>query len=97
MRVMSKYCKAYTLSRLREFDGWDEHARVLKKKEFVNGEEKERELQDSDILFLQEDFTREKYLKRLCTKMFKSPLETSVRKYFLAQRRKGARKPLKTR
>jgi len=57
MRVMSKYCKAYPLSRLREFDGWDEHARPLKKKEFVNGEEKERELQDSDILFLQEDFT----------------------------------------
>ena len=57
MRVMSKYCKAYPLSRLREFDGWDEHARLLRKKEFVNGEEKERELQDSDILFLQEDFT----------------------------------------
>ena len=55
MRVMSKYCKAYPLSRLREFDGWDEHARLLRKKDLVNGEE--RELQDSDILFLQEDFT----------------------------------------
>ncbi|HXQ72542.1 MAG TPA: hypothetical protein VN844_18750 [Pyrinomonadaceae bacterium] len=57
MRVMSKYCKAYPLSRLREFDGWNEHVRFLKKKELVNGEENERELQDSDILFLQEDFT----------------------------------------
>lgn len=57
MRVMSKYCKAYPLSRLREFDGWDEQARLPRKREFVNGEETERELEDNVILFLQEDFT----------------------------------------
>lgn len=57
MRVMSKYCKAYPLSRLREFDGWDEHARLPRKRELVNGAETERELEDDIILFLQEDFT----------------------------------------
>lgn len=57
MRVMSKYCKAYPVSRLREFEKWDEYARGVKKKQAENGEEVEEALDDSDILYLQEDFT----------------------------------------
>ena len=57
MHVMSKYCKAYPVSRLREFEGWNENAHGLKTKKTENGEEIERGFDDGDILFLQEDFT----------------------------------------
>lgn len=57
MHVMSKYCKAYTVSRLREFESWNEHARTIKQRDALSGAEIERALEDKDILFLQEDFT----------------------------------------
>jgi hypothetical protein len=57
MRVMSKYCKAYPVGRLREFEGWDENARHVRKMRTDNGEEVEEVLDDNDILYLQEDFT----------------------------------------
>lgn len=42
---MRKYCKAYPLSRLRAFDGWNEA--VLP----------DQELQDDTIVYLWDDFT----------------------------------------
>jgi hypothetical protein len=60
MAKMGKYCKAYLVSRFREFDGWKEdlqNARMEKCE--IEGKEVERlrQLTDEDHLFLQEDFT----------------------------------------
>ena len=60
MKKMGKYCKAYYLSKLRQYSGWTEHRENARpKKEQVDGKEVEvqRELTDEDILYLQEDFT----------------------------------------
>lgn len=58
MATMGKYCKAYSLKRLREFSGWAEKAENAKKgKEVIDGKEVEtiRELTDDTILYLQEN------------------------------------------
>lgn len=60
MASMGKYCKAYQVSRFREFKGWSENSQNLRKrKEQVDGKEVEvqRELTDNDILYLQENYT----------------------------------------
>jgi hypothetical protein len=60
MASMGKYCKAYPVSRFREFDGWSENSQNLRKtKEQVDGKEVEveKELTDTDILYLQENYT----------------------------------------
>jgi hypothetical protein len=60
MAQKGKYCKAYSLAKLRMFDGWSEDAQnIRKERREVNGQEVEtqRELADSDYLYLQENFT----------------------------------------
>ena len=60
MTTLGKYCRAYPLSRLRQFPGWSEKAenarRVIKE---VNGERVEvaRELTDVDYVYLHTNFT----------------------------------------
>ena len=60
MPKMGKYCKAYSITKFREFNGWSEKSEnVRKEKKYENGKETEtqRELSDADYLYLQEDFT----------------------------------------
>lgn len=60
MTTIGKYCRAYPLSRLRQFSGWSEKAenarRITKE---VNGEmvEVARELTDTDYVYLHTNFT----------------------------------------
>ena len=60
MTTLGVYCRAYQLSRLRQFPGWTEKAenarRITKE---VNGESVEvpRELTDADYVYLHIDFT----------------------------------------
>jgi len=59
MGKMGKYCKAYPIQRLREFSGWKENIQNTKKeKKQVDGKEVEanRQLTESDYLYLQENF-----------------------------------------
>ena len=58
MATMGKYCKAYSLKKLREFSGWTEKAEnARKKEEVVDGKKTEiaRELTDDTYLYLQEN------------------------------------------
>jgi hypothetical protein len=57
--TMGKYCKAYSITRFREFKGWNEKAdNVRKEKRIIDGieVEEERQLTDKDYLFLQENY-----------------------------------------
>ena len=60
MTTLGVYCRAYALSRLRQFPGWTERAenarRITKE---VNGElvELPRELTDADYVYLHTNFT----------------------------------------
>jgi len=60
MTTLGVYCRAYALSRLRQFPGWTERAenarRITKE---VNGElvEAPRELTDADYVYLHTNFT----------------------------------------
>ncbi len=60
MTTLGKYCRAYPLSRLRQFAGWSERAENARKimKE-VNGETVEvaRELTDANYVYLHTNFT----------------------------------------
>jgi hypothetical protein len=58
MKRMGMYCKAYTVSQLRQFAGWIENAQSLDTKEAAaNGEEipENRILSDDDLVYLQEN------------------------------------------
>lgn len=60
MSKMGKYCKAYPISKFREFGEWTEDSQnARKEKKQVDGKEVEitRELTDDDFLYLQENFT----------------------------------------
>lgn len=60
MPNMGKYCKAYSITKFREFDKWTEQTEnVRKEKKFEDGKETEvqRQLTDADYLYLQEDYT----------------------------------------
>jgi len=60
MPKMGKYCKAYPITRLREFDKWTEKSEnVRKEKKTEDGKEIEvqRQLTEGDYLYLQEDYT----------------------------------------
>lgn len=59
MAQMGKYCRAYTLARLREFGGWSERAENARPAEDERDEAAgpPRTLNDEDILYLQENFT----------------------------------------
>ena len=59
MAQKGRYCKAYPITRLREFSGWSENKQnVRKDKQQVDGKEvvTQRELTDADFLYLQENF-----------------------------------------
>lgn len=57
MATMGKYCKAYSLEKLRRFSGWTEKAENARKEE-AEGKETEspRVLTDNDHLYLQENY-----------------------------------------
>jgi hypothetical protein len=60
MSILGKYCKAYSLSRLRQFPGWHEKVENARKiRTEVDGEivEKARELTDEDYVYVQRNFT----------------------------------------
>jgi len=60
MANVGKYCKAYPVGRLREFDEWKLNAENLRKeKTEIDGKEIEvpRQLTDNDFLYLQENHT----------------------------------------
>jgi hypothetical protein len=59
MATMGKYCKAYSLKKLRQFSQWTECVENSKKeKKQIDGKEVEinRELTDEDFLYLQETY-----------------------------------------
>ena len=60
MSTLGKYCKAYPLQLFRQFPDWTENLKNARKaRKEIDGEivEVERELSDSDYLYLQENFT----------------------------------------
>jgi hypothetical protein len=60
MKKMGRYCRAYPIARLRQFDGWAENLQNLRKEvKLIDGREVEltRALGDEDFIFLHEDFT----------------------------------------
>ncbi|MBW4506990.1 MAG: hypothetical protein KME64_10805 [Scytonematopsis contorta HA4267-MV1] len=59
MAIMGKYCKAYLVSKLRQFDQWREISENVKEeKQQLDGKEVEvkRVLTDDDFLYLQENY-----------------------------------------
>ena len=59
MATMGKYCKAYSLKKLRQFSQWTERAENSRKeKKQIDGKEVEinRKLTDDDFLYLQENY-----------------------------------------
>jgi hypothetical protein len=59
MATMGRYCKAYSIKKLREFSGWTEAAEnARKEKQEVDGKEVQvtRSLTDDDYLYLQENY-----------------------------------------
>lgn len=60
MPTLGKHCKSYRLQLFRQFPGWTEdlkNARKIRKEIEREIVEVERELNDSDYLYLQENFT----------------------------------------
>ncbi len=56
---MGKYCKAYSLKKLREYSHWNEQTENIKtekKQVDENVVEVDRHLTDADILYLQENY-----------------------------------------
>lgn len=51
MGKMGSYCKAYPITRFREFSGWTENSRNARQEN-----DAPRALTDSDFLYLQENF-----------------------------------------
>ena len=59
MSTMGRYCKAYLLKNLREFNQWYKYAKEIKQeKKLVDGKEVEieRNLTEDDVLYLQENY-----------------------------------------
>ncbi|MEH2138363.1 hypothetical protein [Nostoc sp.] len=59
MATMGKYCKAYSLKKLRQFSQWterDENSRKEKKQIDCKEVEINRNLTDDDFLYLQENY-----------------------------------------
>ena len=59
MAKMGRYCKAYPITRFREYSSWTENAAQARaEKQTVDGKEVEvqRTLTDDDHLYLQEDY-----------------------------------------
>ncbi|HEX2268323.1 MAG TPA: hypothetical protein VHH35_02240 [Pyrinomonadaceae bacterium] len=58
MAKKGRYCKAYPISRFREYKNWSENTQNLRKEvREIDGQkvEVQRELSDSDFFYLQED------------------------------------------
>jgi hypothetical protein len=55
MAVMGKYCKAYSLKKLREFSNWTEKAENARPTE-AEEQTSPRQLTDGDYLYLQENY-----------------------------------------
>lgn len=58
-KVMGKYCKAYLVKQLRQFDQWAEPAQSIRQdQQSLDGQtvEVSRELTDDDILYVQENY-----------------------------------------
>jgi hypothetical protein len=55
MKRMGLYCKAYTLSQLRQFAGWSENPQSL---ETTGGDEtpENKNLSNDDLVYLQENY-----------------------------------------
>lgn len=60
MSSMGKYCKAYSIPKLRGYSGWTEQAQNTRKEKQKGADGKEvevtRALTDSDFLYLQENY-----------------------------------------
>jgi hypothetical protein len=59
MATMGKYCKAYPIQQLRQFNDWTENQEnTRKKKQEIDGKQVEhnRVLTDDDFLYLQENY-----------------------------------------
>ena len=59
MAIMGKYCKAYSLKKLREFSQWTERSENTRKEnKAIGGKEVEvsRELTENEFLYLQENY-----------------------------------------
>ena len=59
MATMGKYCKAYLIKNLRQFEQWTENSEnTRKEKQEIDGKEVEvkRVLTDDDFLYLQENY-----------------------------------------
>lgn len=57
MKQMGKYCKAYPVTRFREFDGWKENTANLREDRAPAGAtDADRRLTEEDFLYLQENF-----------------------------------------
>ena len=60
MSIVGKYCRAYPLSKLRQFPGWTEKAEEARKiRKEVDDEivEEVRKLTDDDYVYLQRNYT----------------------------------------
>lgn len=59
MGKMGRYCKAYTLSQMREFEGWRENAEAFRKPEPDDDEtEADAPATEGDrVVYLQENYT----------------------------------------
>ncbi len=60
MKKMGRYCKAYPITKLRQFDMWVENLQNIRKEiKLVDGKEIEvtRELKDEDFLYIQDNYT----------------------------------------
>jgi hypothetical protein len=60
MAEMGRYCKAYLVSDLNKYSGWDPNLDELRQPEPEKPDEeveKRTELKDDDILYIQEDLT----------------------------------------
>lgn len=55
MAVMGKYCKAYSLKKLREFSDWTERAENARPAK-AEGQTSPRQLSDDDYLYVQENY-----------------------------------------
>ncbi|GAB1540311.1 hypothetical protein NUACC21_29800 [Scytonema sp. NUACC21] len=59
MTTMGKYCKVYSLKKLRQFSQWTENAENTRKdKKEIDGQQVEvkKKLTDDDFLYLQENY-----------------------------------------
>src|SRR6266850_2343137 len=60
MKEMGRYCKAYSVSKFREFSGWTENVQNLRKETNEgNGNESsiKGQLTDTDYLYVQDNYT----------------------------------------